>query len=329
MEGDRRWPGWIGTAAAVLLGLVLLVAAAAKAIDPFAFVRQVQGEGLAAVAPAWLVAAAALAIETGLGLALIVGIRRRGVLIPAGFLIVFFLFLNGRAWWRAAHGLVDPTAGCGCFGNLVDRTPAEAFWQDALLLVPAWSLSWLGRLRGPLGRVRAWTPLVGVVAVLLFAWRAPELPLDDLATRLRPGVELAGICAGEERQRTCLVDVAPALAEGRDLVIVTSLDTPAFTAAVPRLNEWMLAGGDPVTVVAAADPDAVQQFYWEWGPAFEIIQAPESLLAPLYRRLPRSFLAQDGEVEATWDGLPPPLQGYDASDGRGPSVGEPGGTIAR
>ena len=27
-------------------------------------------------------------------------------------------------------------AGCGCFGNLVQRTPAEAFWQDLLLLVP-------------------------------------------------------------------------------------------------------------------------------------------------------------------------------------------------
>ena len=25
---------------------------------------------------------------------------------------------------------------CGCFGDLITRTPAEAFWQDLVLLLP-------------------------------------------------------------------------------------------------------------------------------------------------------------------------------------------------
>lgn len=111
---------WLGGA---VVGAALLVATWAKAIDPAAFAQQIRGEGLEILLPAGVVALVALALEAGLGVALLLNLRRPAILVPATLLVLFFVFLTGRSWWRAEHGLADPSGGCGCFGNLVERTP--------------------------------------------------------------------------------------------------------------------------------------------------------------------------------------------------------------
>jgi uncharacterized membrane protein YphA (DoxX/SURF4 family) len=131
--------------AGAVLGIVLLVAVWAKAVDPASFAEQIRTEKLDFALSAPAIALLALALEAGLGLALLLGVRRNWVLVPATLLVAFFLFLTGRAWWLSAHGLRDAAASCGCFGNLVQRTPAEAFWQDLLLLVPPLVLAFVGR----------------------------------------------------------------------------------------------------------------------------------------------------------------------------------------
>ena len=84
-----------------------------------------------------------VAVEVGLGVALLLDLRRRSVLVPATLLVALFVFLTARTYWRATHGGLSAAdaASCGCFGNLVERTPAEAFWQDLLMLVPALALA--------------------------------------------------------------------------------------------------------------------------------------------------------------------------------------------
>ncbi len=306
----RRWQTALATAGAVFVGAVLLVAAWAKALDPEAFAEQIVSEGLAP-AGGWAVAVAfvALALEIGLGTALVLGIRRLWVLVPAAALSVFFLFLTGRSWWRASHGLLDPAAACGCFGNLVERTPAEAFWQDLLLLVPGLAVAFAWRTGGsgqPWRRLAAAT--IVTAAGLLLAWRAPELPLDDLATRLHPGVEVAELCAGAGDERICLDAVAEELEQGSHLVVLADLESEPFLTAVPALNERALSGaGLPLMVVTASPPEAVGAFGWTHAPAFPVREAPAALVRPLYRRLPRSFRVEDGTVTATWPGLPPEL----------------------
>lgn len=303
------WRRAVGLAAAVTLGGVLLVAAWAKAIDPESFRQQIRSEGLDLFGLAGGVALAALALEIALGAALVLGIRRWWVLLPTAGLVAFFLFLTGRAYWRFEQGLLAADEGCGCFGNLLMRTPAEAFWQDLVLLGVPLALAGLGRPRRATSLPRRRLALVGVVTVagLLLAWRAPELPLDDWATRLRPGVSIAALCAGEEgaADRICLDAVVSELDRGRNWVIISSLEEESFLQALPRLNELALAGGGPgMWVVTAASPETVAGFSWTRAPAFEVREAPASLLRPLHRRLPRSFLVEDGTVVETRSGLP-------------------------
>lgn len=304
---QRTRLSWLGTAGGVFLGAVLLVAVWAKALDPVAFAKQIRIEGLDVLLSAQAVALIALALEAGLGLALLLGIRRLWVLVPATLLVAFFVLLTGRAWWMSAHGLRQAES-CGCFGNLMQRTPAEAFWQDLLLLVPALLLAFVGRAgrdrttRFP--AIRTATVAVAMVAVPLFSWKSPELPLDDLATRLRPNVEIAELCAGGGEDPVCLSTVAPELKNGSHLVVLANLDDPALEKAVGSLNDYAGRGGS-VWVLSASPQETRQAFFWRFGPTFQIVETPEPLLRPLYRRLPRSFRVLDGRVTETYTGLPP------------------------
>lgn len=301
----------VGALAAIFLGLVFLVATWAKAVDPEAFAEQIASEGLAFLLPAMAVALVALALEAGLGVALLLNLRRLWVLLPAVLLVLFFLFLTGRNYWLTAHGLRAEDSTCGCFGNLVERTPAEAFWQDLLLLGLPVALAFVGRPRSgrALPPLRTGLAVAAAAATVGFAWQAPELPLDDLATRLSPGTDLAQVCAGRDREQVCFTGVLPEIEQGEHLVVMAELDSPELTAAVDRLNayaEAAYAGGLPALWVVSPDPPEAQHaFFWRWGPSFEIREAPPALLAPLYRRLPRSFVVRDGEVTATYPGLPP------------------------
>ncbi|HVG06519.1 MAG TPA: MauE/DoxX family redox-associated membrane protein [Thermoanaerobaculia bacterium] len=306
-EGVRPRLFWLGTAAGVFLGAVLLVAVWAKALDPAAFAEQIRIEGLDVLLSAQAVALIALILEAGLGLALVLGIRKLWVLVPAAVLVAFFVLLTGRAWWMSAHGLREAES-CGCFGNLVQRTPAQAFWQDLLLLVPALLLSFVGRKRSSgFPRVRTALAAAATIAVAVFAWKAPELPLDDLATRLSPGVEVKEICAGAADDAVCLDTVAPGLEQGSHLVVLADLadlEDPALAETVAGLNRIKDQGGD-AWMLSASPSEQHQAFFWRFGPKFRVVETPEPLLRPLYRRLPRSFRVEDGRVTETFAGLPP------------------------
>lgn len=299
---------WVGTIAGIVLGLVFLLAVWGKALDPSSFAEQIRTENLDFLFSAQAVALIALALEAGLGLALVLGVRRMWVLVPTALLVAFFVFLTGRAWYLTANGLRTETAGCGCFGNLVQRTPAEAFWQDLLLLVPPLFLAFLGRDR----RGRLFPPLrtaavvLGTLTAAVFAWKSPDLPLDNLATRLRPGTEINQICADQSDNPLCLHTVAADLMKGEHLVVIADLTDPAFRESVGALNGYASDPQGPrVWVLSAATPEQIFEFRWSQGPVFQVVETPAELLRPLYRRLPRAFRVKDGQVTETWTGLPP------------------------
>ena len=294
--------GWAGGA---FLGAVLVFGGVVKALDPQAFVKQVEIEGLDFLLPAVVVTAIALALEMGLGSALILGLRRMWVLGPSALLVAFFLFLTGRAYYRDLRGIAtEDEAGCGCFGNLVERTPAEAFWQDLALMVPALALAFLGR-RAAEGAPWIRLAVVGTLTVglLAFARAAPDLPLDNIATRLKPDLAIDEICSGDGDSRLCLSTIVPELEEGEHWLVIADLDGD-LGKAVDALNQHVFSGGR-MWVLSSATPDENRTFFWSYGPAFEIREAPPTFLGPLYRTLPRSFRVEDGVVVETLSGLPP------------------------
>ncbi len=321
-ETRSDWRFWLGTLGGVLLGVVLLIAAWAKALDPVSFAELIETEALDVVFPASVWSVIMIVAEVALGVALVLGLRRLWVLLPSAAMVGLFVFLNARAYWRFANGIVDEEATCGCFGNLLSRTPAEAFWQDLLMLVPPLLLAFLARP----GHISAERLRVAVVAALsvaavVFVWKAPELPLDDLATRLKPGVEITDICAGrdtEETVRVCLDILMPQLQVGRHVVVLANLANEDLLAGMEGLTEAALGDGPTIWLATDSLEEERQAFYWQWAPPFEIREVPLAMIRPLYRKQPRSFLVESGTVVGTWPGLPPTeagrLSGTDLAD---------------
>ncbi len=302
----RRWLAWVG---GIVLGVVLVTAAWSKALDPRTFAEQISYEGLDFLVPAAVLAWLVILVEVVFGIALLLGLRTRQVLLPTGLLIAVFVFLTSRAYWRWAHGIEVEGPDCGCFGNLIARSPAEAFWQDLVLLLPPYVLALLDQIKARDARILGRWGLVVAAGLIagVFTLFAPGLPIDDLATRLSPGVAVSQLCAGssdDAGERICLDLLVPELESGRHLVIIESLESPILLSAVDDLNALATSNGESVWVVADATEDDLQVFYWEWGPLFEIREAPAALLRPLYRTLPRSFLVVDGLVVETWAGMP-------------------------
>jgi uncharacterized membrane protein YphA (DoxX/SURF4 family) len=300
------WRRALDVLAGFLLGGTWLFAAYSKILDPLRFSEVIRDEGLGILFSSWTVALAAVGLETFLGLALVLGARARGVTGAASLLVAFLLFLTGRNWWYVSRGLRPQMSDCGCFGNLVERTPRDAFLQDAILMV----LPLLVLITIRIHRSRLFLRLsaagLGALAAVLAAVQSPRLALDDLATRLRPGVRVEDLCQGPAGgSRVCLDMVAPELSKGSHVAILADLGD-GFGQKVPRLNEYTRASKGPrLCVITASSSSERFSFFWKFGPQFEIVEAPRELLRPLYRRLPRSFLVEEGRVRATFDGLPP------------------------
>jgi methylamine utilization protein MauE len=281
--------GVAGAVARFLLGAVLLLAAYAKAIDPHGFADQLRGMSV----PAGIAYSGALAIvtfEAGLGAALFGGSRHPLVLLATT--ATFMLFVG-----IVAIQLVRPdgTGACGCFGQLFERTPRQALYED-IGFVALSGLTWLGRPEQP-GALRWWPSLLGAGAGLALALWAPSLPLDNQATALAPGATV---------DATRLDQIAPELRAGRHLVLILDRADPTTRTRIPELNERLKLprGGTPVVGVADDDPELAAAFLWSAGPAFEVHGAPPRMLRRLYRTLPRSALLDGGRVVATWSGFP-------------------------
>jgi len=305
------WTRVLGNTGGAILGAVLLVAAWGKALDPLAFAEEIRTQGLEILLRAPVLAVLFVAVEVALGVALLLGLRRPWVTVPTTAMVGLFLFLNGRAYWRFSQGLIDASESCGCFGSLVSRTPAEAFWQDLFLLVPPLLVTWLpGGERTAPPIARRWIVGLSALGALAFTAFAPRLPLDNLATRLEPGARVEKLCAGREGAdsvRICLDALMPELEEGRHLAVIAPVDDASLAARVPDLNA--LAGdleAPRVWLLTASSEEARATFFWQHGPAFEIREVPETLLRSLYRKPPRTFTVRDGAVERTFTGIPPP-----------------------
>ena len=188
-------------ACALLVGGVFIVAGTLKALDVDGFARDIAlhkiiGPGLSAIAARILVP-----FEIAVGAAAIIGYRRRLALGLLGASLVVFIAATAWAWSQGN------TEGCGCFGRFAARGPLTVIVEDVILLgacVLGIVLDARGKgreasarigqeAREPHGRWRAVAVGVLAAATSAFALASPYLPLDRVATALRPGVTLADL----------------------------------------------------------------------------------------------------------------------------------------
>ena len=278
--------------ARVLLGLIFVLAAALKGIDPAEFAHQMSGYGIVGPAVSGLSAPLLIAFEFTLGVALVVGFRPRASALAAIALLVAFVGVE-------AYGISQGrTESCGCFGAYVQRTPQQVILEDLLFigfgLLSLFGLrTWAGaRGRGPLVAV-----LTGGLLMLGFAIASPSLPLDPLVTSL---------AIGHNMEDLGLAESVPDLAEGRHLVAIIDVTDEKAAETSARLDEVaaMTNGPDVIALTPATEEERLA-FTWTAAPSYDLRNLDRPILKRLYRRLPRLFLVDRGHVQAIFDSAVP------------------------
>lgn len=122
----RVWP-WLATVFRLVLGIVALVAGAAKMSDLAESVRAVRAYQLLPEGLAVLTGTVLPIVEIILGILLVAGLFTRVSAAVFGLLMVVFCFGIGSAW---ARGL---TIDCGCFGGGGQVDPDQTKYLVELL----------------------------------------------------------------------------------------------------------------------------------------------------------------------------------------------------
>jgi hypothetical protein len=293
--------------AEIVLGLIFVAGATLKAFDIQAFAVQISYYGIV-VEPFQVRVAAlgAVALETGLGVALLANFGlRRSVLAVSFLLLLGFSGLIAYAW--AFKGLQD----CGCFGKYLKMTPAVSLVKNALMGAAVLYAAFAAVRGGGEPVVAAITRRRGKV---ILAAGAVALVVTATATGKSThgffGAEFAvrgeGPFSGLNLSEG---GVKLNLARGEHLVALLSATCAHCKVTVAKLNELTLIPEFPPLIgLMLGDEATLEDFKLQTSPRF-----PCHLIDPLvFFQLigevpPRLSYIRNGMVIQSWDGEMPEL----------------------
>jgi hypothetical protein len=286
-----------------LIGLVFLVGAVLKAMDINLFAVQIAGYH---VIPDKLmlgpVALVTLSVESALAMALLLGLRMRGLtfVILEGLLLVFTgLILYGWIF----HDLED----CGCFGGFA-MTPGISISKNVVLIALG-AVAWLGyhRQKNSLEGIKPQT--MGAMVL-----KAIVTLLITLGVVFYAAVDMEKISVGPEGPFAQFIietdEETYDLGEGKYLVALLSMDCEHCKEAVPQLNDlWLQLEDLPVLSLCFEENEGdLEAFQAETTPNFPLHSFGDQKL--LFWNLigddtPRIAYVVDGHQVLFWDLIPP------------------------
>lgn len=296
--GIARSLPWLASALRILLGLVFLAAALSKLLDVSSFADQISAYHL--IRDAWDRPMAHFLIisETLLALALITGLWPRITLaMTAGALV---LFIGALAWGMAHGSLVN----CGCFGDAVQRSPAQAVAEDAVLLALtacAWLVAWRAPFPVSFARIGAFAALAAIALFVLGPDNSVSYNPDNFG--------LPTYNVGKRVETLATSHGALPVGHGNWLIAFLSVTCPHCQAAIPGLNVLSKMRSMPsllgVVFTNPQDPNTLRKGF---HPTFKVVYVPQKKLPVLITRRPDILLLKNGLVQNEWYHVPTPQQ---------------------
>lgn len=287
------WRLWIPRLLAGAIGLILLIAGVAKAIDMNLFIEQMRDYGIITQDVLLTLSAWGLvALECALGVGLLILYRTKLIFSLTAMLWLIFLGATSWAW------LTSATEECGCFGVWLKSSPGKAFIEN-LVLLAATILAWLGH-RDSLriqSRAKAWSVAVaflfGLTLPLAFGFRVSRIEQSPWKTM---EAELSRL----QIQGLDSVD----LSRGAHLIVLMDTECEHCLDVMPELNALAEATESPAVIALCISEESKRRMFIEkFQPRFPIGQIKEDAFLRLlgYGDLPRIILFQDQHVGRVWD----------------------------
>jgi hypothetical protein len=249
-------------------------------------------------------------LEIGVGVAAVVGFHRRLACLALGGMLLVFLAATLHAW------LTGSTDNCGCFGELVSRSPQETFYEDLVLLALAvgglWSSSHPEETRRT--RIPSWAKmtLAGGVVVVGFALSHYNGALAITAKgKLRPGLEASHWPISElEAPGYEKKNIALNLKKGTHILVFYSPLCRHCYLSVPQVEE--LSELPTVDSVVGLSHDRHRPKLFEFfarGMAkrdadYPLVTMPWRFYRQLNRSVPKTVVVNTGMVRMVISGVP-------------------------
>lgn len=274
----------------IVIAIVFLIAALSKALDPPSFIDQIASYGiLPGLAPfgAWFF----IAVECLLAGMLIVNLYPRTAQVGAGGLLLLF---SGVTAYAIATGSLE---NCGCFGNIMPRTPQETLVEDLVMLAGIIFAAIVTWKRQPKPTVPKFAVVMalGLAGILVGVFHK-QLPVDDLSTQLKPGAEFTSWPTE---------GLYTNLNEGTHVVFLFNLQIENLETQVQRMNEIAQSEDVKSAIGLITDgPEQLTALMFQYGTGFPAGALEPRFARNLYRALPRTFVIHDGTVVETWSAIP-------------------------
>jgi hypothetical protein len=293
----------------ILVGLVLIFSALVKALELPVFITQIAYYRL--LPQGWEPAVAVFIVlaEAGLGLALAVGLWRRGAFHAAAALLL--IFLSGVFIFGLAERAIEE---CGCFGTIIRLDPWVSLVKNAVLLIMIGAAVALRRgaaLPAPSGRLQWLRPVTVALAAFLtlssLAWgivkeihesRAKESILSGPIDPDRPYARFNFQADGRRWD----------LGQGDYFVAWLSTTCDDCKAAAEPLDELpqMIPELPPIIALGLGDQTTFKQYREETDADFPFVLVPARVFLQFVEvEPPRFVLVREGRPLHAWDGSPP------------------------
>lgn len=291
------------------IGVYFLVGALPKGMDIDKFAVQIAAYKVIS-APNLLFYAAifTLFVEVALGIALILGLRLKGltILVMQAMLVVFAALILYA--WRM-YGLED----CGCF-PFFKMSPQVSLIKNAFLIGFGVYIVWVfyNKENGiKSGQYRVWTyGIAKFVAAVLLGTAAAAYAYQDIDWKVFETSNNDGNQISFSQFELYLPEGYFNLGEGAYLVAIMSMTCDECMANVPRLNDLMLVPELPPLVALCYEdhPGDMELFRGYTEPAFPMHSLGDQ--AVLYYSLIgkdsfRLSLVNNGTAVKSWDGHVP------------------------
>jgi thiol-disulfide isomerase/thioredoxin/uncharacterized membrane protein YphA (DoxX/SURF4 family) len=299
---------WIPIILSSIVGLVVLVSGLQKAFEIDLFIRQIHGYKII-TNPLFIIFCAwgLITLECCLGAALTINFQPKIAVPVGGLLFLLFITATGWAWYT---GVTDD---CGCFGSWIKRTPKEAMLEDICLfgfLMVAWKWN---------RSSKNWTFFKKEFVVAIAFLTGLSLPLTAGPLLDRINAIITGP-AKEGFEHFVLENIPHKdFSTGKHIVIILSTDCPHCRAEMDNLNMIAEEKDLPdVIAVCIDDKKQIEDFRFDFEPAFEIYEIPDNDFWRLLDdgEIPRTILIDDGIVVKKWDSAAPDIDAIKAAAGR-------------
>lgn len=245
-------------------------------------------------------------VEIVLGVALLVGWKKKFTVNSLKVIILFFLFLT---WYSAYYNKVTD---CGCFGDAIKLKPWETFYKDVILTILIFfigsKVKWI-RPIFPKNKVALIVFFSFIISCGITYYSLAHLPIIDfrayaIGKNLPEGMEYKD--DGEIPPvhdfflEDAQNDLAPQILKMDKviLVIMSSLEKSEFKAfpEIKEMSEIAMEKGYKVYGVSASFSDIIQLTKDKFELPFEILFCDETTLKTMIRANPGVMILNKGTV---------------------------------